>query len=54
VPQNRPFTFYVRHGELFAEFCAAVTLIAIGVIAIRAKVFGAPAAAAICFVSSGG
>ena len=54
VPQNRQFTFYVRHGELFAEFCAAVTLIAIGVIAIRAKLFGAPAAAAIRFVGSGG
>src|SRR5207302_8685934 len=29
VPTERDLTFYVRHGELFAKFCAAVTLIAI-------------------------
>jgi apolipoprotein N-acyltransferase len=37
VPQNRQLTFYVEHGELFAKFCAGVTLIGIVVIAIRAK-----------------
>lgn len=35
VPQHRQFTFYVRHGELFAKFCAGVVLIAIFVTIIR-------------------
>jgi apolipoprotein N-acyltransferase len=29
VPASHELTFYVRHGELFAELCAAVTLVAI-------------------------
>jgi len=29
VPQDRQLTFYARHGELFAKFCACVTAIAI-------------------------
>jgi apolipoprotein N-acyltransferase len=32
VPQDRHLTFYARHGELFAKFCAAVTAVAILVI----------------------
>jgi apolipoprotein N-acyltransferase len=27
IPNNRELTFYVRHGELFAEICAAVALV---------------------------
>jgi apolipoprotein N-acyltransferase len=34
VPQDRQLTFYARHGELFAEICAVVTVIAIIVVAI--------------------
>ena len=33
VPQDRQFTFYVRHGELFAQVCAGITLFAIAVFA---------------------
>jgi apolipoprotein N-acyltransferase len=29
VPTEHELTFYVRHGELFAKLCAAITLIAI-------------------------
>jgi apolipoprotein N-acyltransferase len=29
VPQDRPLTFYARHGELFAKLCACLTLLAI-------------------------
>jgi apolipoprotein N-acyltransferase len=29
VPSEHELTFYARHGELFAKFCAAITLIAI-------------------------
>jgi apolipoprotein N-acyltransferase len=29
VPTEHELTFYTRHGELFAKFCALVTLIAI-------------------------
>src|SRR4051794_298981 len=29
VPSEHELTFYARHGELFAEMCAAITLIAI-------------------------
>src|SRR5712691_10340900 len=39
VRQDRPLTFYVRHGELFAKFCAVVTMIAI-VIAIALRRIG--------------
>jgi apolipoprotein N-acyltransferase len=28
VPTEHELTFYVRHGELFAKLCAAITLIA--------------------------
>jgi apolipoprotein N-acyltransferase len=27
VPTDRRLTFYVRHGELFAEICAGATLV---------------------------
>ena len=39
VPTERDLTFYVRHGELFAKFCAVVTMIAI-VIAIALRRIG--------------
>ena len=29
VPQDRQLTFYTQYGELFAKFCASITLIAI-------------------------
>jgi len=29
VPTSRDFTFYTRHGELFATCCAGVTMIAL-------------------------
>jgi hypothetical protein len=29
VPTERGLTFYVRHGELFAQCCAGVTAIAL-------------------------
>lgn len=35
VRQDRQATFYVRHGELFAEFCAGVCLIVILITIIR-------------------
>lgn len=35
--QDRQLTFYTRHGELFAQGCAAVTALALGVILIRRK-----------------
>ena len=38
VPQDRQLTFYSRHGEWFAESCAAITAIAILFISIRRKV----------------
>jgi apolipoprotein N-acyltransferase len=28
VPTEQQLTFYVRHGELFAKACAAITLLA--------------------------
>ena len=34
VPRDRQLTFYAQHGELFAEICAVVTVIAIIVVAI--------------------
>ena len=37
VPQDRELTFYARHGELFAKFCAAVTLLAIVFVFVRRK-----------------
>ena len=37
VPQDRQLTFYTRHGELFAQLCAGVTLIALVVTAVRRK-----------------
>jgi len=38
VPQNQELTFYTRHGEWFAECCAAVTAIAIALMLIRRRV----------------
>jgi apolipoprotein N-acyltransferase len=36
VPTEQELTFYVRHGELFAKACAAITLITVIVtIALR-------------------
>jgi apolipoprotein N-acyltransferase len=32
VPTGGELTFYARHGELFAQICAGITLVAIGVI----------------------
>jgi apolipoprotein N-acyltransferase len=29
VPTEQELTFYVRHGELFAKACAAITLVSI-------------------------
>jgi apolipoprotein N-acyltransferase len=38
VPQDGKLTFYARHGELFAECCTAVTLLALlGIFALRRK-----------------
>ena len=37
APQNRRLTFYTRHGEWFAESCAAFTAAAIVFIFIRRK-----------------
>jgi apolipoprotein N-acyltransferase len=38
VPQNREMTFYARHGEWFAEICAAITASAVvGTVAFRRK-----------------
>lgn len=31
LPQEKELTFYVRHGELFAQICAGVTLIALAI-----------------------
>jgi apolipoprotein N-acyltransferase len=28
IPTEHELTFYMRHGELFAKFCAAITAIA--------------------------
>jgi apolipoprotein N-acyltransferase len=39
VPQDRQFTFYVRHGELFARICLGISLIVIVVLAIRWRVW---------------
>jgi apolipoprotein N-acyltransferase len=38
VPIDRTVTFYVRHGELFAQLCGVVTLLAIAVLVWRASV----------------
>jgi len=38
VPVDKQFTFYSRHGEWFAELCAAVTAFAIIFIFVRRKV----------------
>jgi apolipoprotein N-acyltransferase len=35
VPIAGPLTFYVRHGELFSEFCAGATLIGVAIISLR-------------------
>jgi apolipoprotein N-acyltransferase len=38
VPTERDLTFYVRYGEVFAELCAGVTLIAIVIsVALRKR-----------------
>ena len=37
VPTERDLTFYTRHGELFAELCACITLIAIVIGVVRRK-----------------
>ncbi len=37
VPQDRQLTFYARHGELFAEVCAAVTAIAVVFVFVRRR-----------------
>jgi len=38
VPQDRQLTFYARHGELLAKFCAGTTFIAIlAIFALRRK-----------------
>ena len=37
VPQNAPLTFYARHGELFAKFCAVATILALVFIFVRRK-----------------
>jgi apolipoprotein N-acyltransferase len=34
VPTEHELTFYVRHGELFAQACAAITLIAIVLVSV--------------------
>jgi apolipoprotein N-acyltransferase len=36
LPQDREITFYVQHGELFAQSCAGITLIAILIATRRA------------------
>jgi apolipoprotein N-acyltransferase len=35
VPTERNLTFYVRYGELFAQFCASITAVTIAVILVR-------------------
>lgn len=40
VPTARQLTFYVRHGELFAQLCAGITLIAVIVLIAARKVRG--------------
>jgi len=42
VPQDRQLTFYVRYGELFAQLCAVVTLIALISFLWRASALSAP------------
>jgi apolipoprotein N-acyltransferase len=32
VPTEQQLTFYVRHGELFAKACAAITVISLLVV----------------------
>jgi apolipoprotein N-acyltransferase len=42
VPTNGPLTFYVRHGELFAQVCAGLSLVLVlarGIQLIRRKSF---------------
>jgi apolipoprotein N-acyltransferase len=38
VPQDRQLTFYTRHGELFAQLCAGITIVALVVMAVRRKI----------------
>ena len=38
VPQDRHLTFYARHGELFAKFCASITLLAVLLSFVRRRV----------------
>ena len=35
IPQDRQLTFYVRHGEVFAQGCAALTAVAVLLVLIR-------------------
>jgi len=42
VPQDRQLTFYVRYGELFAQLCAVVTLIALISFLWKASALSAP------------
>jgi apolipoprotein N-acyltransferase len=37
VPQDRQLTFYAQHGELFAKFCVAVTLLTLVVAIARQR-----------------
>jgi apolipoprotein N-acyltransferase len=37
VPTDRELTFYARHGELFAQLCSAITLVAIIVVIASRK-----------------
>ena len=37
VPQDQRLTFYARHGELFAKFCVAVTLLTLVVAIARQR-----------------
>jgi apolipoprotein N-acyltransferase len=35
IPTQQAFTFYVRHGELFAELCVGITAVALVFLAVR-------------------
>ena len=37
IPSNGELTFYARHGEWFAEYCAAITVIAIVFVFVRRR-----------------
>ena len=37
VPTEHELTFYTRHGELFAKFCAAITLVTIFVVFVMRR-----------------